>query len=95
MRRVILVTVIVFGLAVLVAVFTKRSENRLEVRTYFQDARGVRAGAPVRVAGVEVGRVTDVRVRPELKGTPGRGCPAVSNSVQVGNSVGFSRLVGP
>jgi phospholipid/cholesterol/gamma-HCH transport system substrate-binding protein len=70
MRRIILVAMIVFGLAVLFLTFTKRSENQLEVKTYFQDARGLRAGAPVRLAGVEVGRVADVRARPELKAHP-------------------------
>ncbi len=38
MRRIILVAMIVFGLAVLFLTFTKRSENQLEVKTYFQDA---------------------------------------------------------
>jgi phospholipid/cholesterol/gamma-HCH transport system substrate-binding protein len=70
MRRIILVAMIVFGLVVLFLPFRKRSENQFEVKTYFQDARGLRAGALVRVAGVEVGRVADVRVRPELKEHP-------------------------
>jgi ABC-type transporter Mla subunit MlaD len=42
------------------------SQHQLQVKTYFGDARGLRTGAPVRVAGVDVGRV-DVHVRPELK----------------------------
>jgi ABC-type transporter Mla subunit MlaD len=42
------------------------SQHQLQVKTYFGDARGLRTGAPVRVAGVDLGRV-DVHVRPELK----------------------------
>jgi phospholipid/cholesterol/gamma-HCH transport system substrate-binding protein len=67
MRRIILVAMTVLGLAVLLLTFTKRSGHQFEVKSCFQDARGLRVGAPVRVAGVEVGRVEAVRVRPELK----------------------------
>ena len=67
MRRIILVGMIVFGLAVIVFFFAKQPQHHLLIKTYFQDAHGLRAAAPVRVAGVDVGRVTEVRVRPELK----------------------------
>jgi ABC-type transporter Mla subunit MlaD len=67
MRRIILVAMIVFGLAVIFLTFAKHTQHQLQVKTCFRDAHGLRAGAPVQVAGVEVGRVTDVRVRPELK----------------------------
>jgi phospholipid/cholesterol/gamma-HCH transport system substrate-binding protein len=70
MRRIILVAMIVFGLAVIVLTFAKHTQHQLQVTTYFRDAHGLRAGAPVQVAGVDVGRVTDVRVRPELKEHP-------------------------
>jgi phospholipid/cholesterol/gamma-HCH transport system substrate-binding protein len=67
MRRIILVGMIVFGLAVILFTFAKHPQHHLLLKTYFQDAHGLRAGASVRVAGVDVGRVTEVRVRPELK----------------------------
>jgi phospholipid/cholesterol/gamma-HCH transport system substrate-binding protein len=67
MRRIILVAMMVFGLAVVVFTIAKPSQHHLMLKTYFQDAHGLLAGAPVRVAGVDVGRVTEVRVRPELK----------------------------
>ncbi|MBZ5652503.1 MAG: MlaD family protein [Acidobacteriia bacterium] len=67
MRRIILVGMIVFGLAVIFFTFAKHAQHHLLLKTYFRDAHGLRAGAPVRVAGVDVGRVTEVRVRPELK----------------------------
>jgi phospholipid/cholesterol/gamma-HCH transport system substrate-binding protein len=67
MRRIILVATIVFGLAVVFLTFAKHSQHQLEVKTYFADARGLRTGAPVRVAGVDVGRVAEAHVRSELK----------------------------
>jgi len=45
--------------------------HRREVRVYFRDAQGLRAGAPVRMAGVDIGFVTSVRVRPDIRDTPG------------------------
>jgi ABC-type transporter Mla subunit MlaD len=44
--------------------------HRLELKCYFKKAPELRAGAQVRVAGVEVGSVTNVRVRPELREHP-------------------------
>jgi len=67
MRRIILAAIIVLGLALVFLTVAKHSSHHLLLKTYFQDAHGLRAGAPVRVAGVDVGRVTEVRVRPELK----------------------------
>lgn len=70
MRRIILVAMIVFGLAVIFLTFAKHTQHQLELKTYFRDARGLRAGAPLQVAGVDVGRVVEVRVRPDLKQHP-------------------------
>jgi len=70
MRRIILVAIIVFGLAVIFLTFAKHTQHQLEVKTYFRDAHGLRAGATVQVAGVDVGRVVEVRVRPDLKQHP-------------------------
>jgi ABC-type transporter Mla subunit MlaD len=44
--------------------------HKVRVTTYFADAAGLREGAPVRIAGVDVGSVRSVRVRPELRETP-------------------------
>ena len=70
MRRIILVAMIVFGLAVIFLTFAKHTQHQLELKTYFRDAHGLRAGAPVQVAGVDVGRIIEVRVRPDLKQQP-------------------------
>src|SRR5215469_6450028 len=48
----------------------KPSGYRLDLKCHFRDAQGLRAGARVRVAGVEVGSVTSVRVRSELREHP-------------------------
>lgn len=47
-----------------------RPKHLLDLRCYFRNAQGLRPGARVRVAGVEVGSVTSVRVRPELRDHP-------------------------
>ncbi len=44
--------------------------HKLELKTYFQYVAGLRDGAPVRLAGVDVGKVRSVRVRPEVKEGP-------------------------
>jgi len=56
--------------AATVVLVTKPWYHRREIRVYFQDAAGLRAGAPVRMAGVDVGSIVSVRVRPELHGSP-------------------------
>jgi phospholipid/cholesterol/gamma-HCH transport system substrate-binding protein len=56
-----------------VAIFVtlgKPFRHRLDLKCYFQNALGLREGARVRVAGVEVGSVTNVHVRPELRDHP-------------------------
>jgi phospholipid/cholesterol/gamma-HCH transport system substrate-binding protein len=59
--------IIAVGLIVLgVFVAVVRTNHRLQVKTYFEDAQGLHAGATVRVAGVDVGRVSTIRVRPEM-----------------------------
>jgi ABC-type transporter Mla subunit MlaD len=58
-------------LAAIVSIpLAKRSKRNLQVKAYFQNAAGLQVGAAVRIAGVEVGRVTAVRVRPELRDNP-------------------------
>jgi len=42
--------------------------HRLELKAYLRDAHGLRPGAPVRLAGVDVGRVKSVRARSDVQG---------------------------
>ena len=41
--------------------------HTLELKAYFDNAQGLREGAAVRLSGVDVGRITGVRVRPEKR----------------------------
>jgi ABC-type transporter Mla subunit MlaD len=47
-----------------------KASHVLHLQTHFIDGNSIKAGAVVRVAGVDVGRVTSVVVRPELKASP-------------------------
>ena len=55
---------------VLAVALARPHHHALELKCYFKDAQGLRAGVKVRIAGVEVGTVTGVRVRPELRDNP-------------------------
>jgi|SRR5215471_5796949 len=55
---------------VLFAILARPSGHRLRLTCYFENAGGLKAGASVTVAGVKVGSVTTVRVRPELREHP-------------------------
>jgi ABC-type transporter Mla subunit MlaD len=44
--------------------------HRLTVKAYFANVAGLREGATVRIAGVDIGSVKSVRVRPELGQEP-------------------------
>src|ERR1700751_2869931 len=62
MRRAGLIAVVIA--VILFAVlfgYPRLFAHRIELTVYFQNANGLRAGAPVRLAGVEVGKVTSVR----------------------------------
>lgn len=63
------VTTTAVGL-VLVLALAKPPVRPIELKCYFQDAQGLRPGARVRLAGVDVGSVTSVRVRPEMRDHP-------------------------
>lgn len=64
-RKFILAAIVVSAVAI-VALFagSKLSTHNVELKAYFADAHGLKAGATVRVAGVDVGRVISVRARP-------------------------------
>ena len=70
-RRAVTVLIVVTA-AMLLGLFgwSKVHNRGLVVKTYFDDAKGLREGAPVRLAGVDIGRVTSVRARPEMRDSP-------------------------
>lgn len=62
--------VVGLGVAALIPLVLRSTSHRLIVKAYFTNAEGLRNGAPVRAAGVEIGTVKSVRVRPELRELP-------------------------
>jgi phospholipid/cholesterol/gamma-HCH transport system substrate-binding protein len=44
--------------------------HKVFIKAYFTNAMSLRPGAPVRMAGVDIGSVKTVRARPELKEAP-------------------------
>jgi phospholipid/cholesterol/gamma-HCH transport system substrate-binding protein len=71
-RKPFAVITIVFTGVIVLAVFTaaRLNHHSRELRSYLQTADGLQAGASVRLAGVEIGRVKSVRVRPEHRPYP-------------------------
>jgi phospholipid/cholesterol/gamma-HCH transport system substrate-binding protein len=64
------ITVVVAAITLAVLIFLMTSAQglftrKLQFRVYFDNAEGLRNGAPVRLQGVDVGNVTRVRVVPE------------------------------
>jgi phospholipid/cholesterol/gamma-HCH transport system substrate-binding protein len=68
-RVLALIGVVSAGLIALLFV-EKPFSHKLVLKSYFMNGVDLRAGALVRVAGIDVGTVKTVRVRPELKETP-------------------------
>lgn len=67
-RRGTLILVVLVGIAALGVFGVPRLKigwHRLELRTYVNDGQDIKANAVVRVAGIDVGRVKSVVVRPE------------------------------
>src|SRR6266849_685661 len=57
-------------LALAVLLIARPMRQTIGVKVYFTDAMGLRPSARVRLAGVDGGSVTSVRVRPESKDAP-------------------------
>jgi phospholipid/cholesterol/gamma-HCH transport system substrate-binding protein len=72
MRKIVLIVIVAVAALVLIMVFGRARlwTHRLEVKAYFKDAQGLRAGAPVRLAGVQVGSVRSVRALPDKRENP-------------------------
>ncbi len=55
----------------LILLFIPRlSRHKMVLRAYFTNAMGLRTGAPVRLAGVDIGSVKSVQAMPERKQFP-------------------------
>jgi ABC-type transporter Mla subunit MlaD len=70
-RKSILALIVVIGLAAIGSLFINSFRyHRQEIKSCFNDVHGLREGAPVRVAGVDVGTVCRVRADPQRKDCP-------------------------
>ena len=71
-RRAILVLMVVVGLVAIGSLFVGNRPlyHRQDLKSCFNDSRGLRAGAPVRIVGVDVGTVRSVRANPQNKNCP-------------------------
>ena len=83
MKLRLLVIVLLASSTLIVFSVGKVSSHKSLIRTYFNDAHGLRAGAPVRVAGVEVGRVSNVRVRDDLRDKPAQVTMSLETSCEL------------
>lgn len=71
MRKLILVAIVAVGILALLTLFWRSDRaHTLQLKAYFQNAHGLRPGAPVMVAGVTVGSVVEVRALPEAAPGP-------------------------
>jgi ABC-type transporter Mla subunit MlaD len=70
MRKAILVSVIVAGLASIWFVSRELRVRNLTIRTYFRNTENLKPGAIVRVDGIDLGTVKAVNLRPEFGKRP-------------------------
>lgn len=72
-RRWLTVLIVLIGLSTLVGFLLLRisAGHSLRLRTCFQDANGLGRGSKVRLAGVDIGFIREVRAQPTDKACPG------------------------
>ena len=68
---------------VLFITLARPSGHILHITCYFENVSGLKTGAPVTVAGVKVGSVTNVRVRPEMREHPAEVSMLVQTSYEL------------
>ncbi len=69
------ITVVVASVTLAVLIFLMSGTGgiltkKITLKSYFDDANGLRKGAPVRLSGVDIGNVSDIRVVPGNPATP-------------------------
>jgi phospholipid/cholesterol/gamma-HCH transport system substrate-binding protein len=62
--------IIVVPLLLVIVFLPRFGRHRIVIKAYFNNAMGLRAGAPVRLAGVGIGIVKSVQAIPEIKQFP-------------------------
>ena len=66
--------------------------HRLDVKSCFDDVRGLKAGAAVRLAGVDIGTVRSVRAQPQNKSFPAEVEMILTTSYRPSSSQGRIQL---
>jgi len=70
-RKILLALIIAVALSALgILVVGRQRYSHLELKSCFNDVQGLKAGASVRIAGVDVGTVRRVRANPNMKNCP-------------------------
>ena len=69
------ITVLVASIALAVLIFLMSGtgglfSKKIRIKSYFDNASGLRVGAPVRLQGVDIGNVSGIRIVPNKKLTP-------------------------
>ncbi len=83
-RKIILASIVIVGVAAVGSLFINRLHYfRQEIKSCFDDAGGLKAGAPVRIAGVDVGTVRSVRANPQNKSCPAEVEMALATTYEV------------
>ena len=71
LRKPVLLLIVVVGVTAIGSLFVGRvGLHRLKLKSCFDNVQGLRSGAAVRLAGVEIGTVGRVRPNPENKSCP-------------------------
>jgi phospholipid/cholesterol/gamma-HCH transport system substrate-binding protein len=84
LRRTIVVVIVVVGLATIGILFVSNIRlARQELKSCFSDVQGLKAGAGVRIAGVDVGTVLSVRANPQNKNCPAEVEMALATSYEL------------
>ncbi len=85
LRKSILGLMIVVGVAAIGSLFLNPLRySRQDIKSCFDDAGGLRTGAAVRIAGVDVGTVRTVRANPENKNCPAEVEMALATTYEIG-----------
>ena len=69
-RYILLFSIVLLAVFALWWTGSRPNHHSKEIKTYFADAHDLREGAPVDIAGVQIGIVKSVKVRPDLANAP-------------------------
>jgi len=82
-RTFVVILTVVALIPIFLLVFKPLTTHRLKLIAYFSEANRLRAGAPVTLAGVEIGHVQSVRVRTDLRETPAEVVMLIQNPYEI------------